>query len=137
VRLFVAQNLFRGLGIYEYARKKDAFTRRDNAILVTVDDQHRHLDAGYGLPEILMPRGNTDQAGRGRGASGDIPTGAHDFIAHSLPQEQVGVVEVLEKLREECVAISGHGFLNALKDTAVELFRLSSVLSKNGLEKAT
>jgi hypothetical protein len=62
---------------------------------------------------------------------------AHDFIAHSLPQEQVGVVEVLEKLREECVAISGHGFLNALKDTAVELFRLSSVLSKNGLEKAT
>jgi hypothetical protein len=38
----------------------------------------------------------------------------HDLLADTLTQEQVGVVEVLEELSEECVTVRGNRFLTAL-----------------------
>src|SRR3989442_3751609 len=43
-------------------------------------------------------------------------------LFRSLPQQDIGVVEILEKFAEEGVAVGGNGFLDSLEDAAVYTF---------------
>jgi len=47
---------------------------------------------------------------------------AHGFFADVFLEKSIGVIEVFEELGEKGIAVSGHGFLDALKHTAVHAF---------------
>src|SRR5579859_678004 len=66
-----------------------------------------------------MPRRDARQTGRSRGAGCDIPASVDGLFADALSQQEIGVVEILEKLGEERVPVGGNGFLNPLEDTAI------------------
>src|SRR5580692_9956568 len=59
-----------------------------------------------------MPGCDACQAGDGGGARRDVPTGLNRLFADTLPQELVGVVEILEEAAEECIAVCGHRFFD-------------------------
>src|SRR6202789_532904 len=89
--------------------------KRDDPILVAVNHEGWNINACQISAKIFVPSGNTSQTRDCGRSGGDIPTGLYDPLAHALPKEQIGVVEVLEKLREEHVPIRFHRFLNALE----------------------
>src|SRR5713101_1130312 len=56
-----------------------------DAVGITVNHQRGHIDTGQILAEVFVPGCDTRQAGGGRGASPDVPTGLHGLFAHTLP----------------------------------------------------
>jgi hypothetical protein len=88
---------------------------RDDPIIVAVNHEGWNINACQISAKIFVPSGNTSQARDCGRPGGDIPTGLYDPLAHALPKEQVGVVEVLEKLGEKHVPIRFQRFLNALE----------------------
>ena len=46
------------------------------------------------------------------------------MFAYTLPQENVGVVEILEEASEERIAVGGDRFLDPRKDTAIHALRV-------------
>jgi len=50
--------------------------------------------------------------------------GLNGLFAHTLPQQEIRVVEILEKLAEERVAICGDGLLYPREDAAVHTLRV-------------
>src|SRR5450755_2006303 len=97
---------------------------RQNPIRIALHDQGGDVDAGQILAEVLIPRGYASEAGRGRGPSCDVPAGLNGLFADKLAQQEVRVVEVLEKLREERITVGDYGFLDSLEDTAVHALRV-------------
>ena len=71
-----------------------------------------------------MPSCDAGEAGGGRGTRCQVPTCLHGLFRNALIQEQISVVEVLEKLREERVPVRGDGFLDSLEIAFVDTFRI-------------
>src|ERR1039457_6238455 len=74
-------------------------------------------------------------AGRSRGAGCDVPARLNGLFADTLPQQEIRVVEILEKLGEERVTVCGDGFLNPLEHTAVNTFRVVRRLQQEGRDR--
>ena len=68
----------------QFGRTLSRRCKRNNTIVVAMDDQRGNIHAGQILPEVLMPSWNACQAGRRRRAGGDVPTGAHDLLTDAL-----------------------------------------------------
>src|SRR5664280_3020094 len=71
-----------------------------------------------------MPGWHTSQTGRGRGVSGDVPTGLNGLFANALAQQEIRVIEILEEIGEECITVCSDSFLDSLENTAVHAFRI-------------
>src|SRR5258708_32634628 len=87
------------------------------------------------LVEIFMPRRHARETGRGRGAGRHVPTGLHSLFADAFAQQEIGVVEILEKLGEERVTVRGDGLLDALEDRAVYALRVVGRLQQKGRDR--
>jgi len=95
-------------------------------------DEGGHVDAGQILAEVLMPCRYASETGRGRGAAPDVSVELNGLFADTFAQQEVRVVEVLEKLREERITFGDDGFLDSLEDTAVHVLRVVVSFSGNG-----
>src|SRR5215469_4885326 len=82
-------------------------------------NQRRDVDSSQVLPEVFMPGRHTCKAGGSRGAGGEIPTRPYNFVADSLPQQLIRVVEIFEELGKECVAVCNDRLLDAFEDTGI------------------
>src|ERR1022692_4651825 len=71
-----------------------------------------------------MPCRDRSQAGRGGGARCHVPACLDSLFADALAQQEIRVVEILEELGEERVAVCGHGFLDPVEDTAIHALRV-------------
>src|ERR1019366_5718709 len=98
--------------------------KRHNPVRTAVNDQRGNVNPGHVLAEILMPSGHACKTGGSGGSRRNIPARLDSLLADPLTQEKIGVVEILEKLGEERVAVRGHSFLNALEDAAVHALRV-------------
>ena len=65
-----------------------------------------------------MPCRHASETGRSRGAGRDIPASLDGLFADALAQQEVRVVEILEKLGEERVTVGGDGLLDPVEDAA-------------------
>src|ERR1019366_508404 len=97
---------------------------RQNPIRIALDHQRGHVDTGQILAEVPMPGWHTSQTGRGRGLSGDVPTGLDGLFAHALAQQEIRVIEILEEIGEECITVCSDSFLDSLEDASVHAFRI-------------
>src|SRR5882672_7489835 len=77
-----------------------------------------------------MPCWHASKTGRGRSAGCDVPASLDDLFTDALAQQEVGVVEILEKLGEERVAVCGNGLLDSFEDTAVNALRIVCCLQQ-------
>jgi len=73
-----------------------------------------------------MPRGHASQAGRGGSDGSGIPASLNRLLAYALPEMNVSIVEILEKLGEERIAVGGDGFLDTLEQAGVDAFGIVS-----------
>src|SRR4029077_3354164 len=103
----------------ELSRPLPRCSNRQNPVCVSVNDQGGYVDALEILAEVFMPGWNTSKTRRGRGAGCNVPASLDRLFADALSQKEVCVVEILEKLGEERVAICDDGFLNAIEDSAI------------------
>src|SRR5512141_2825184 len=76
------------------------------------------------LAKVLTPGGHASQTGRSRGAGRHVPPRLNRLLADTLPQQEIRVVEILEELGEERVAIRDDGLLNPREHAAVDAFRV-------------
>src|SRR5687768_7242940 len=81
-----------------------------NAVCVTVNHQCWDVDTCQVVAEVFKPSLHTGKTGGGRGTRGNIPARLDRLFADALTQENIGVVEILEKVGEERVAIRNHSF---------------------------
>src|SRR5437868_4649781 len=95
-----------------------------------MNHQRGHVDTGQVLAKVLMPGRDASQTGRSRGAGRNVPAGLDRLLADAFAQQQIRVVKILEKLREETVTICGNGFLYSLEDAAVHALRVVRRLQK-------
>src|ERR1700684_3167080 len=84
------------------------------------------------LAEVLMPCGDASEAGRSRGAGRHVPACVDSLFADALAQQEIRIVEILEKLGEERVTVRGDGFFDPLEDTAVHALRVIRRLQQEG-----
>src|SRR5580692_9326745 len=77
-----------------------------------------------------MPSWHTSEAGGSRAARCHVPARLHGLFADALVEEQISVVEVLEKLREERVTVRSDGFLDSLENAFVDTVRIVWRLQK-------
>src|ERR1019366_9967054 len=103
-----------------------------NPVGFAMNHEGGNVDAGEILAEILIPGGDTGEAGDSGRASGSNPAGVHDLFADSLAQQQIRVVEVLEELCEEGVTVRLDRFLNSIEDAAVHTLRVVLGLEEKG-----
>src|ERR1039458_5255581 len=82
-----------------------------------------------------MPCGHASETGRSGGAGCEVPARLNGLFADTLPQQEIGVVEILEKLREEGVTVCGDGLLYPLEDTAVHTLRVFRRLQQEGRDR--
>src|SRR6266404_6633499 len=101
-----------------------------DAVGISVNHKRGYIDTGQILAEVFVPRSDTRQAGGSRGASTDVPASLHGLFAHTLPQEDVSIVEILEELGEERITVSGHRFLDPSKDAAIHTLRVVARLEQ-------
>src|SRR3977135_3938134 len=108
----------------ELGRPLSRCSNRHNPVCVAVNDQGGYVDALEILAEIFMPGWHTGKTCRGRGTCRNVPASLHHLFADALSQQEVCVVEILEKLGEERVAICDDGFLDAIEDTPIHAVRI-------------
>src|SRR5580658_6687137 len=108
--------------------------RRDwqYAIRVAMNDQGGHIDALEILTKILMPGWHARESRRGRRAGGHVPASTDHLFADAFAQEDVRVVEVLEKLGKERIAVRNDRFSNAIKDAAIHSVGIALRLQQEG-----
>jgi hypothetical protein len=87
---------------------------REDAVGIPLHHQRGDIDARQVLAEVFVPGSDAGQAGGGRGARRDVPTGLNRLFADTLSQELIGVVEILEEGAEECIAVGGYGLFDRL-----------------------
>ena len=80
-----------------------------------------------------MPGWHTSKTGSGRGAGCNVPARLDGLFADALTQEDIRVVEILEKLGEERLTIGDDGFLDAFEDSAVHALRLARFRPRRAL----
>ena len=66
-----------------------------DAVGIPLDDQRGHINVRQVLAEVFVPGCDACQTGSGGGARRNVPTGLNRLFADTLPQELVGVVEIL------------------------------------------
>src|SRR6266478_4915295 len=118
--------------LYQFGGPKSRGTDRQDPVRIAVNDQSGHVDAGQILAKVLMPGRHASDTGRRRGAGCDVPASLDRLLADALPQEEIGVVEILKKFGEECVTVGDDGFLDAIEDTTVHALRVVRRLQKEG-----
>src|SRR6202023_2694387 len=74
------------------------YIRRQDAIVIAVDDHGRQVVAGDVLAEILDPRIHAPQGADRRRADCDRPVGFNDALADPLSVIPTDTVEVLQEL---------------------------------------
>ncbi len=79
-----------------------------------------------------MPCRHASERGRGRGTGCYVPASLNDLFADTLPQQEIRVVKILEKLAEERVAVCDDALLDPLEDTAVHTLRVVRRLQQKG-----
>ena len=84
-------------------------SERNNAVFVAVDDERWHINTFQVLAEVLVPGCDARQAGGGGGTGRQVPVSLDGLFAHTLTQQQVGVVEILEEAGEERCRAEGCG----------------------------
>jgi hypothetical protein len=89
-----------------------------------VHDQRWHVNFAEVLSEVFVPGGHASETGGSRGAGCYVPACLHSLFADALVEKEIRVVEILEELREERVAIRGDRFFDPFEDTAVNPFRI-------------
>src|ERR1039458_5181963 len=97
---------------------------RHNPVCIALNDQRGYVDALEILAEIFMPGWHTSKTRRRRGACCNVPASLDGLFADALTQQEVRVVEILEKLGEERVTICDNGFLDAIEDRALHALRI-------------
>src|SRR5712671_3501654 len=95
-----------------------------DAVGIPLNYKRGHVDASQVLAEVFMPGWDARQAGGGRGARRDVPTGLDDFFADTLSQEHVGVVEILEETGEEGIPVSSYRLLDPVEDIGINAFEV-------------
>src|SRR5213594_4553381 len=101
-------------------------SERNDPVSITVNDQNRYLNASQVLAEVLMPCWNTSQTCSGGGARSDVPARLYNLLADARAQILVGIVEILEELGEERIAVRQDSLLNPLECTSVDSLRVVS-----------
>ena len=86
------------------SRRRD----RKDPVGIPLNHQRGHVDARQVLAEVFMPGWDAREAGGGRGARRDVPTGLDDLFADTLSQEYVGVIEILKQTGEEGIPVSSY-----------------------------
>src|SRR5438128_11263501 len=66
-----------------------------------------------------MPRWHTSETRCSRCTSCKVPASLYGLLADALTQENVCVIEVLEKLGKKHVAICNNGLLNSIEDGVI------------------
>src|SRR5258707_9468254 len=103
----------------ELSRPPSRRSNRHNPVCVPVNDQGGYVGALEIFAEIFVPGRHTCKTCRGRCACGNVPASLDRLFADALSQKEVCVVEILEKLGKEGVAICDDGFLDAIEDSAI------------------
>ena len=93
---------------------------RKDPVLGAVHDEYRDVDLRQIRPEVGQPGIDACVAREGRGAGRDVEAGLPRAVADSGAAEDVDVVEVVEEVLEECVAIVGERGLDVGEDLAVD-----------------
>src|SRR5439155_22849536 len=93
---------------------------RKDAVLRAVHDEYRDVDLREISPEVGQPGIDTGVAREWRGAGRDVEAGLPGAVTDSSAAEDVDVVEVVEEILEERVAIVGDGRLDVVEDLAVD-----------------
>src|SRR5258708_30200861 len=73
---------------------------------------------------MLLQGWQTRKTRRSRCARCNVTAGMDGLLADTISQEDVRVVEILEKLGEERVTVCGNRFLDAFEDGAVYALRV-------------
>src|ERR1019366_5940703 len=82
-----------------------------------------------------MPCWYASETGRGRGARCNVPARLDGLFTYTLAQQEIGIVEILEKLGEERVAVCDDGFLDTLENTAVHALRVILRFEQEGRDR--
>src|SRR5579863_4752538 len=117
---------------YQFGGPKSGGADRHDPVRIAVNDQGGHIDAGQILAKVLMPCRHASETGRSRGAGCDIPARLDGLFANALAQQDIRVVEILEKLGEERVTVCDDGFLDPVEDIAVHALWVVGRLQKEG-----
>src|SRR5712691_1681939 len=97
---------------------------RQNPICISMNDQRRHINSGQILTEIFMPGWHASETGGGRGTRCQVPASLDSLFADPFAQQQISVVEILEKLGKESVTVCDDGLLDSFEDAAVHSLRV-------------
>src|SRR5438046_9914423 len=89
--------------------------KRHNSIGIPVNYQRGYIDASYILAEVFMPGRHAGNTGRRRSARGNIPARLDCLFADALTQQDISVVDILEKLDQESRAVRGNRFLHIIE----------------------
>src|SRR5256714_1884114 len=90
-----------------------------DAVLSAVHDEYRDVELRQISPEVGQPGIDTCVAREWRSAGRDVEAGLPGPVADSGAAEDVDVVEVVEEILEERVAIVGDACLDVVEDLAV------------------
>ena len=89
-----------------------------------MNDQRWHIDSTDVLAEVFMPGWHASETGRGRGTGCQVPAGLNSLFADPFAQQEVGVIEILEKFGEKGVTVRDDSFLNTFEDATVYALRV-------------
>src|SRR6476660_4372926 len=103
----------------EFGRPEAGGLHGHNSIGLAVNDQGGDVDPFQVRAEVFMPRGDAGETGNRRGARGYVPTRLDGLLADAFPEQNIGVVEVLEEFRKEGISIRGSRLLNARADGGI------------------
>lgn len=108
----------------------------DDTVGIAVDDKSWDVDFSHVVAEIFVPSGNAGEAGGGGSDACDAEAGLNGLFADAFAEQNVGVVEILEKFGEEGVAVGRDGSLNAFEDGLVDAVGVVGSLEQIGRNAA-
>src|ERR1700678_3343521 len=82
-----------------------------------------------------MPCWHTCESGCSRGSDCHVPAGLDGLLADALAQKLIGIVEVVEKIGKEGVAIRDDSLLDSLEDTGVHALWIVRRLQQEGRDR--
>src|SRR6267143_3506739 len=92
---------------------------RQNPVRISMNDQRWHVDSTEVVAEVFMPGWHASETGRGRCAGRYVPASLDSLFADPFAQQEIRVIEILEKLGEKSVTVRHDGLLHSFEDTAI------------------